>query len=167
MLPDMVRWSDIYSKPILILVGYTNFYTNTTTYASLLHPSPPSWSLVPALRHALTLHPTTTFAWSLSAHALISKPSLSIEQHILQPLPSLMQKDTPVVPPDSVIHTFSHITPKQTHLILSQDMDNLAHTSFLLRNTPFTSTSTDNWAFYFLDAWFDPLYRAYAFQKAE
>lgn len=78
-----------------------------------------------------------------------------------------MKKDIPVVPPDSVIHTFSHLKPSRTHLILSQDMDNLAHTSFILRNTPFTSTTTDNWAQYFLDAWFDPLYRAYAFQKAE
>ena len=46
-------------------------------------------------------------------------------------------------------------------------MDNLAHTSFILRNTPFTRQTPDNWAAYFLDAWFDPLYRAYAFQKAE
>lgn len=78
-----------------------------------------------------------------------------------------MLKDIPVVPPDSVIHTFSHLKPSRTHLILSQDMDNLAHTSFILRNTPFTTSTPDNWAHYFLDAWFDPLYRAYAFQKAE
>jgi mannan polymerase II complex MNN11 subunit len=30
-----------------------------------------------------------------------------------------------------------------------------------------TPKTTDNWAHYFLDSWFDPLYRAYAFQKAE
>ena len=46
-------------------------------------------------------------------------------------------------------------------------MDNLAHTSTILRNTPFTKKTPDNWTHYFLDAWFDPLYRAYAFQKAE
>jgi mannan polymerase II complex MNN11 subunit len=78
-----------------------------------------------------------------------------------------MLKDIPVVPPDSVIHTFSHLSPSRTHLILTQDMDNLSPSSLVLRNTPFTPSTPDNWATYFLDAWFDPLFRAYAFQKAE
>jgi mannan polymerase II complex MNN11 subunit len=87
-----------------------------------------------------------------------------------------MLKSIPVVPPDSVIRTFSHISPNAAHLILSQDMDNLAHTSFLLKNTPRDPSNSasssapdpdDNWAHFLLDAWFDPLYRTYAFQKAE
>ncbi|KIW24944.1 uncharacterized protein PV07_10622 [Cladophialophora immunda] len=147
--------------------GYKNFYTNTTAYFHLVDPSPLSWSTIPAMRHALTEHATSTFFWSLSVDAFITNPSVSLESHILQPLESLMLKDIPVVPPDSVIHTFSHLKPSRTHLILSQDMDNLAHTSFILRNTPFSTKTPDNWAHYFLDAWFDPLYRAYAFQKAE
>ncbi|KIV80971.1 hypothetical protein, variant [Exophiala sideris] len=147
--------------------GYKNFYTNVTTYDDLVEPAPPSWSIIPALRHALTEHLSSTWFWLLSADALITNPSLSLESHILQPLETLMLKDVPVVPPDSVIHTFSHLKPSRTHLILSQDMDNLAHTSLLLRNTPFTTATPDNWAQYFLDAWFDPLYRAYQFQKAE
>lgn len=82
-----------------------------------------------------------------------------------------MHKDIPVVPPDSVIHTFSHLTPSSANLIITQDVDNLVHTSFLLRNTlnipkP-TNQPHDDWTQYFLDAWLDPLYRAYAFQKAE
>ncbi|ETI27840.1 hypothetical protein G647_00289 [Cladophialophora carrionii CBS 160.54] len=147
--------------------GYKNFYTNTTAYLNLVDPSPSSWSMIPALRHALTEMSTSTFFWHLSADALITNPSLSLESHILQPLEALMLKDIPVVPPDSVIHTFAHLKPARTHLILSQDMDNLAHTSLILRNTPFSLQTPDNWAHYFLDAWFDPLYRAYAFQKAE
>ena len=70
-----------------------------------------------------------------------------------------MIKDSPVVPPDSVIHTFSHLTPAQTDLILSQDISNLAHHALFLRNSA--------WSRFFLDVWFDPLYRAYNFQKAE
>ncbi|KAG9779066.1 glycosyltransferase family 34 protein, partial [Aureobasidium melanogenum] len=147
--------------------GYKNFYTNTSTYFDLVHPSPISWAMVPALRHALTEHSSSTFFWFLTADALITNPAVSLETHILGPLESLMLKDVPVVPPDSVIHTFSHLKPSRTHLVMSQDADNLAHTSFILRNTPFTPTTTDNWAHYFLDAWFDPLYRAYLFQKAE
>ncbi|KIW96304.1 uncharacterized protein Z519_03373 [Cladophialophora bantiana CBS 173.52] len=147
--------------------GYRNFYANTTMYFDLVDPSPLSWSMIPALRHALTEFGSSTFFWSLSADVFITNPSVSLESHVLQRLESLMLKDIPVVPPDSVIRTFSHLKPSRTHLILSQDMDNLAHTSFILRNTPFSTKTPDNWAHYFLDAWFDPLYRAYAFQKAE
>lgn len=149
--------------------GYTTFFTNVSTYDSLFSPSPASWSLVPALRHALTVNPTTTYVWSLSAYSLITNPSLSLSSHIFANLSSLMQKDIPVVPPDSVIHTFSHLKPAHVHLILSQDMDNLGHTSLILRNNPahIETGEPDNWALFFLDAWFDPLYRSYAFQKAE
>jgi mannan polymerase II complex MNN11 subunit len=149
--------------------GYTNFFTNVTTYENIISPSPASWSIVPALRHALSSHPTTTYFWALSAHALIMNPSLSLSTQIFANLSSIMQKDVPVVPPDSVIHTFSHIKPAHVHLILSQDMDNLAHTSIILRNNPahMDTREPDNWALFFLDAWLDPLYRTYAFQKAE
>lgn len=149
--------------------GYTNFFTNVTSYESITSPSPASWAMVPALRHALTLHPTATYVWSLSAYSLITNPSLSLSSHIFANLSSLMQKDIPVVPPDSVIHTFSHLKPAHVHLILSQDRDNLAHTSLILRNNPahIETGEPDNWALFFLDAWLDPLYRSYAFQRAE
>ena len=149
--------------------GYTNLFTNVSTYDHLVSAAPYPWSMVPALRHALTLYPTPTYFWSLSAYALITNPSLSLQSHIFANLTDLMQKDIPVVPPDSVIHTFSHLKPAHVHLILSQDMDNLAHTSLILRNSPasLTTGEPDNWALFFLDAWFDPLYRSYAFQKAE
>ena len=87
--------------------------------------------------------------------------TLTLHNHILKPqrLESLMQKDTPVVPPDSVIHTFSHLTGPKVDLVLTQDGQNLAQGSFLLR--------TGEWAKFLLDTWFDPLYRGYNFQKAE
>ena len=153
------------------LTGYKSFYTDISTYAHLTQPSPTSWSLIPALRHALTRNPDIDYIWSLSPHALITNPSLSLYDHVFSNLTSLMLKDIPVVPPDSVIHTFSHLKPSQVYLILTQDTDNVAHTSFILRNTEaipvVTGHSKDSWSQYFLDAWFDPLYRAYAFQKAE
>jgi mannan polymerase II complex MNN11 subunit len=141
--------------------GYTNFYANVSTYKSLFEPAPKSWALIPALRHALTLHPQATHLFSLTPRAFITNFTLSLTEQILnrERLESLMIRDIPVVPPDSVIHTFSHLTPSQTNLILTQDVDNLAHTSLLLRN--------DEWSHYLLDAWFDPLYRSYNFQKAE
>ena len=43
--------------------------------------------------------------------------------------------------------------------VLTQDKEGLAGGSLLVR--------TGEWAKFFLDAWYDPLYRSYNFQKAE
>lgn len=117
--------------------------------------------MIPALRHALTKYPHTAHFFSLSPHALIMSPSLSLQDHILAParLEAIMQRDVPVVPPDSVIHTFSRVTADKVDLVLTQDTENLSHGSFILRR--------GEWAKFFLDTWFNPLYRTYNFQKAE
>jgi len=151
---------------VYFIPGYVNFFANSSTYAHLYRSSPRSWALVPALRHALSVHPHTPWFLSLSPHALITSPSLSIQSHILARLDSLTIRDVPVVPPDSVIHTFSHLTLSKTALILTQDGNNISPGSFLLRNAG-GSKETNDWAKFFLDTWFDPLYRLYNFQKAE
>lgn len=88
-------------------------------------------------------------------------PSRSLKSHLLDKsrLRSLMLKDVPIVPPDSIIRTFSHMKEKDVDLILTQDSENLNPGSFILRNGDF--------ARFFLDLWFDPLYRNYNFAKAE
>ncbi|KAF2432040.1 galactosyl transferase [Tothia fuscella] len=139
--------------------GYATFFPNTTDYN--LSDSPPSWSKIPSLRHAMTLWPQTPYFFFLDDHTIITNPSLSVESHIVDPtrLESLMITDVPVVPPDSVIKTFSNIPGDRIDFILTQDKDGLGHNSFILRR--------GEWAKYLLDAWFDPLYRSYNFQKAE
>lgn len=106
-------------------------------------------------------YPHTPYLFYLSSTALIMSPSLSLEKHIMNPkrLESLMIVDTPVVPPDSVIRTFSHLKGDRIDFVLSQDHEGLAGGSMIIR--------TGDWAKYLLDAWFDPLYRSYNFQKAE
>ena len=74
-------------------------------------------------------------------------------------LESMMIKDQSIVPPDSVIKTFSHLKGSQVDLVLTQDKDGLAQGSFVVRK--------GDWARFFLDTWFDPLYRSYNFQKAD
>lgn len=69
-----------------------------------------------------------------------------------------MLKDFPIVPPDSIIKTFA-LKEKDVDLILTQDSEDLSPASFILRNGDF--------ARFFLDLWFDPLYRSYNFAKAE
>lgn len=140
--------------------GYATFFPNTTDY-HLISGVPRSWSTVPALRHAMTLWPYTPWLFYLSNTALIMDPHESLHDKLLEPrkLESLMIVDKPVVPPDSVIKTFPNLKGEKVDFILSQDKDGLAGGSLLIR--------TGEWAKFFLDAWFDPLYRSYNFQKAE
>jgi mannan polymerase II complex MNN11 subunit len=120
-----------------------------------------SWARIPAMRHAMTTFSESTYFFYLDPEALIMNPSLSLEEHILnvKRLDSLMLRDMPVVPPDSVIKTFSHLKSERVDLVLTQDNDGLGQGSFILRQ--------GEWAHYFLDTWFDPLYRSYNFQRAE
>lgn len=138
---------------------YATFFPNTTDYD--LNGAPQSWSTVPALRHAMTLYPHTTWLFYLTSTALIMNPTRSLHEMILEPqkLQSLMIVDKPVVPPDSVIKTFSHLKGDRVDFVLTQDREGLAGGAMLIRS--------GEWAKFFLDAWFDPLYRSYNFQKAE
>lgn len=109
----------------------------------------------------MSLFPHTRFLFHLDHSALIMQPSLPLSKHILsaERIASLQLPDKPVVPPDSVIKTSPQRRFDQVDFILSQDHQGLAQTSFLLR--------TGEWAKFFLDAWYDPLYRSYNFQRAE
>ncbi|KAK6435796.1 putative alpha-1,6-mannosyltransferase mnn11 [Oleoguttula sp. CCFEE 5521] len=140
--------------------GYATFFPNTTDY-DLMSGVPSSWSTVPSMRHAMTLYPHTPWIFYLTSTALIMNPSQPLDAKILEPrkLESLMIVDRPVVPPDSVIKTFSHLKGERVDFMLTQDKEGLAGGSMLLRN--------GEWAKFFLDAWYDPLHRSYNFQKAE
>ena len=139
--------------------GYATFFPNVTDYD--LKGAPPSWSKIPAMRHAMTLYPHSTYFFYLTPFALIMDSSLSVESHVMNPdrLESLMIVDKPVVPPGSVIKTFPNVPGGKIDLVLTQDKDGLSQGSFIVRR--------GEWAKYFLDAWYDPLYRSYNFQKAE
>ncbi|KAI1922097.1 putative alpha-1,6-mannosyltransferase mnn11 [Ophidiomyces ophidiicola] len=141
--------------------GYATFYASTSEYTSVLEGAPQSWAIVPVLRHAMALYPGSMYFFHLSPHSLIMEPTMPIASNLLEPkkLGSLMMKDVPVVPPDSVIKTFSHLSSKDVDLVITQDGENISTGSFVLKQ--------GEWAKYFLDVWFDPLYRRYNFAKAE
>lgn len=123
--------------------------------------SPLSWAKVPALRHAMTQFPQSPYFLYLDDHTLIANLALSVEEHLVskERIEELAITDVPVVPPDSVIKTVRDVPGDLVDLLLVQDKDGLSVNSFLLRS--------GDWARYFLDSWFDPLYRSYNFQKAE
>lgn len=126
-----------------------------------LKGSPASWTSVVAMRHALTKFPDCRYLWYLDQNSFIMNPQLSIEEHVMKSsrLESLMIKDFPVVPPDSIIKTFSHLNGEDVDVVVTQDKEGLSSSSIIVRN--------GEWAQFFLETWFDPLYRSYNFQKAE
>lgn len=123
--------------------------------------APQSWTKVIAMRHALTLYPDAKFVWFLDQTAFIMDFTRSLDEQLTSPakLESLMIKDVPVIPPDSIIKTFTHLRGDDAALILSQDEAGLVTNSVVLRN--------GDWAKFFTEAWMDPLYQSYNFQKAE
>ncbi|KAF2005092.1 glycosyltransferase family 34 protein [Amniculicola lignicola CBS 123094] len=139
--------------------GYKTFFPNNTDYP--LRGAPSSWAKIPALRHAMTLHPTASFFWSLDPTALIMNSNIALHTSLLTPqhLERVMIVNEPIVPPDSVIKTFGNLKGDRIDVVVTQDKDGLTQSSFLVKN--------GEWAKYFLDAWFDPIYRSYNFQKAE
>lgn len=113
------------------------------------------------MRHAITKYPDCKYMWFLDQNALIMNPHLKVEDYVMgaSKLEASMFKDLPVVPPDSIIKTFSHLKGDDVEFVLTQDKEGLSSTSFVIKN--------GEWAKFFLDTWFDPLYRSYNFQKAE
>ncbi|KAI2732831.1 CAZyme family GT34 [Penicillium roqueforti] len=140
---------------------YTNFFAKVSDYDEAVGDAPMSWAVVPAIRHAMATHPHSAYFFHLAANALIMNPTKSLESHILGQgrLESLMLKDVPIVPPDSIIKTFVHQKEQDVDLIITQDSEDLNPGSFILKNGEF--------ARFFLDLWFDPLYRNFNFARAE
>ena len=141
--------------------GYTNFFTNVKSYVPYLDNNPKSWAIIPAVRNAMTQYPSATHFFHLSQHALIMNPSLSLKSQIFdkQRLESIMMKDVPIVPPDSIIKTLSYLKEEDVDLIITQDKESLVPGSFIMKRS--------EWSTFLLDAWFDPLFRSYNFKQAE
>ncbi|KAK1596126.1 galactosyl transferase GMA12/MNN10 family protein [Colletotrichum navitas] len=141
------------------LHGYEVMFAKTGDYN--LNGSPASWNKVVSLRHAMTKYPEAGWFWYLDQDSYIMDLSTSVESVVLKSdkLNSLMIRDQPVVPPDSIIKTFPHLKGEDIDFILTQDREGLSVGSFFVRN--------GEWAKFLLDTWFDPLYRSYNFQKAE
>jgi mannan polymerase II complex MNN11 subunit len=140
-------------------LGYKTHFAQIGDYD--LHGAPFSWTSVFAMRDALSKFPDASYVWYLDASGFVMNPKLKIEENIMAParLDVLMKKEFPVVPPDSIIKTFSHTTGQDVDLVLTQEIDGLSAASFIVKN--------GEWAQFFLETWLDPLYRTYNFQKAE
>ncbi len=128
-------------------------------YETVTYPS--SWAKVMAIRQAMTKFPEASYIWFLDQNAYIMNPARRVEDQLVQPrvLESLMIRDYPIVPPDSIIRTFAHLKGEDAKFIVSQDNDGLVSDSMVLKN--------GDWAKFLAEVWLDPLYRSYNFEKAQ
>jgi mannan polymerase II complex MNN11 subunit len=141
----------------MLIKGYGLFMKDVSDYPGGGAPS--GWARIPAIRHAMSTYKYSEYFWYLDQDAIIMNPSLSIESHILSPLNTLIRRDVPIVPPDSVIRTYRHTPPQRIQFIISQDKTGLQPGSMIAKS--------GDWANYLLDAWYDPMFRFYNFAKAE
>jgi mannan polymerase II complex MNN11 subunit len=143
--------------------GYATFFPSTQRYRKYMEgpDSPSSWARVPAMRHALANFTNTPYFFHVDYKTIIMNLTVSIEKHIMdkKALEENMLVDVPVIPPDSVIKTFVGIPGDKVDMVIAQDNDGLMPNAFVLRRS--------DWAKFLLDAWFDPMYQSYNFQKAE
>ncbi|RKF54798.1 putative alpha-1,2-galactosyltransferase C8D2.17 [Erysiphe neolycopersici] len=138
--------------------GYATFFANSTDYE--LNGAPNSWAQVPAIRHAISKYDQCKYAWYLSHNSVIMNPAISVDGDIMSPavLERKMLVNQPLVPPSSVIKTFQNLKGENIEFVLTQDQTGLVLGSYIFRR--------GSWSKFFLDVWFDPLYRSYNFQKA-
>lgn len=140
-------------------LGYEFFMPSVHDYDTGSQPK--SWAKIMAIRHAISKYPDASLVWYLDQNAYIMNPARKLEEQLTHPqvLESLMIRDYPIVPPDSIIKTFTHLRGEDANLIISQDNDGLISDSLILRN--------GDWAKFLTETWLDPLYIVYNFQKAQ
>lgn len=141
------------------VIGYAMFFPKVSDYD--LKNAPAAWAKIVAMRHAMTEFPDAPYLWYVDLDTFIMNPHVTIERDIMPvaKLEEMMILDHPVVPPNSIIHTFSHLRGEDIEFVITQDKDGLATSSFMMKNS--------EWSRFFLETWFDPIYRSYNFQKAE
>ncbi|KAF5630538.1 alpha-1 2-galactosyltransferase [Fusarium sp. NRRL 52700] len=163
---DDTQYNDVYLESIrhnreqyASRNGYEAMIVRASDYDT--GKSPRSWAKIIAMRHALSKYPDATYVWFLDQNAYIMELDKKLEEQVVKPtkLESLMIKDWSIVPPDSIIKTFSHLKGEDAGLVISQDEAGLVTNSYILKN--------GEWAKFFIETWMDPLYQSYNFQKAE
>lgn len=88
-------------------------------------------------------------------------PSVDLYDHVFKPqvLRKLIMRDWPIVPPESAIHTLKNPNVKNVDLLLTQDYQGLSHSSIVFKR--------GSYAEFFLQFWFDPMYRFYPFNRMD
>ncbi|KAA8911942.1 hypothetical protein TRICI_003628 [Trichomonascus ciferrii] len=114
------------------------------------------FSKVMLLREAAFAFKHAKWLWWLDQDAIIMNHAYSVARELLDPaqLNDKMLRDAPVIPPESIIHTYKRVPAGQIKFVLTQNDRGVSAASFLLRNDQMYGNV-------FLNYWCDPLHRSY------
>lgn len=108
------------------------------------------------MREAAYAFQGVQWLWYLDQDAVIMDHTTAISDTLLTPssLTNLMIRNAPIIPPESIIHTYRRVPADRIKFIVTQNDRGISTTSFLLRND-------DMYGGVLLNYWIDPLHRSY------
>lgn len=98
---------------------------------------PLEWAKIHLMREAMFAFSNAAWMWWLEQDAVIMNAKFDIGAELVFDKAALshrMLRDTPVIPPQSIIHTYKHVPADQIKLITTQNDGGISMSSFLIRN---------------------------------
>lgn len=108
------------------------------------------------MREAMYAFEGSKWMWWLDQDAVITNHDYDLVNELLTPenLNKKMNRDAPILPPESIIHTYKRVPASHIKLIVSQNDRGISTSSFLLMNDQLYGKVL-------MGYWSDPLHRSY------
>ncbi|KAF2476633.1 uncharacterized protein BDR25DRAFT_322036 [Lindgomyces ingoldianus] len=123
--------------------GFTNLWLNTSRYD--IGEAHRTWSKIPAVAEAFSLHPTAEWVWLIDTDIIIMSPDTSIVDAIIAPnaIESGLMRGTPILDGQLKDHPTNISTPsdfrvEDIDILITQDHQSVNTGSVFFRRTAFT-----------------------------
>jgi mannan polymerase II complex MNN11 subunit len=118
---------------------------------------PLEWAKTNLMREAMAAFDKAAWMWWLEQDAVIMDPNFDIGADFVfnkAELSKQIIRDAPIIPPESIIHTYKHVPADQVKFITTQNDVGISMSSYLIRNDALYGRML-------LDYLHDPLHRKY------
>ncbi|KAF5102795.1 hypothetical protein D0Z03_000349 [Geotrichum reessii] len=118
---------------------------------------PLEWAKTNLMREAMAAFDKAAWMWWLEQDAVIMDTEFDIGSDLVfdkAKLSKQMIRDAPIIPPESIIHTYKHVRADQIKFITTQNDVGICMASYLIRNDPLYGRIL-------MDYLRDPLHRKY------
>ena len=118
---------------------------------------PLEWAKVSLMREAMAAFDKAAWMWWLEQDAVIVDSEFDIGADFVfnkAEMAKQIIRDAPIIPPESIIHTYKHVPAEQVKFITSQNSAGISMASYLVRNDAIYGRML-------LDYLRDPLHRKY------
>ncbi|KAG5421786.1 MNN11 [Candida metapsilosis] len=130
-----VRWSQ-------------EFIPQLNSIGALTDKERAKWVRLFCVRAAMLAFPHAKWFWYLDQDGLIMDMTANIEKNLLNSdvLNPQMLRDQPLIPKSGIIKTYKSIKAENTQLILTQSLQKIETTSFVVRNGPVGKAIAEVWS---------------------